>query len=163
MGTMTWRAIAPEETLRILTVIDALPWPLSKADAKQHLVGRLGWTLNDEGFMRNHAAGLNWPNVSVNASPSGTSDVGFNISDLEREHHDSPEWLAWRDDHFTLTVRHLAQAWGPYRMMDEDSDYPQARWDLPSGGRVNIVKYRKSLKAGYVTPHMAAIERRRGY
>ncbi|MGL4745695.1 MAG: hypothetical protein ACRCXL_15080 [Dermatophilaceae bacterium] len=71
---ITWKAMAPEEVLRILTFWNNAPWPLSRDQVKERAIAELGWTLNDEGFLDDNVTGLTPP--TCRSPTTGTRPLG---------------------------------------------------------------------------------------
>ncbi|MGL5818545.1 MAG: DUF6301 family protein [Phycicoccus sp.] len=158
---MTWKAMLPEDVVRILRFWEDAPWPLQEDEVNDYAVSGLGWTLNEEGFLRNHSAGLNWPNVMTSASRHSTADINLNVTDIEREQSGTREWQRWRNDRYTETVRAITEVWGPPALLTDD--YPGVRWDLPSGARAEVIKHVNCVDSTFTTPHAAGVERKLGH
>ncbi|MGL4744877.1 MAG: DUF6301 family protein [Dermatophilaceae bacterium] len=158
---VTWKAMAPEEVLRILTFWNDAAWPLSKDQVKERAVSGLGWTLNDEGLLDDTVTGLTPPDAMVSASRRSASRISFNLTDLERDRSETPQWLRWRNDRYTETVRILTEAWGRPTLIG--GDYPKARWDLSTGARAHITKHDTWIDVTFITPQAAEVDRSLGY
>ncbi|MGL5818542.1 MAG: DUF6301 family protein [Phycicoccus sp.] len=158
---MTWKAMPPEDVVRILRFWEDAPWPLQESEVNERAVAGLGWTLDDEGWLNDTVTGLTPHDVMVSASKHSAADISFYLTDIERERSGTREWQRWRNDRYTETVRAITKVWGAPTLLT--GDYPGVRWDLPSGARAEVIKHTKSLKATFTTPQAAGVERQLGY
>ncbi|MGL4745694.1 MAG: DUF6301 family protein [Dermatophilaceae bacterium] len=99
--------------------------------------------------------------MSVSDNGHSAARVGFDLTDVEKEAFETSQWVRWRNDRYTETVRAITSAWGKPLLID--GEYPTAQWDLPTKARVKITKHRKFLSASFITPQAAEVDRSLGY
>ncbi|MGL4742817.1 MAG: DUF6301 family protein [Dermatophilaceae bacterium] len=157
---MTWKAMPPEEVLRILTFWNDAHWPLSEEQVNERAVTELGWTLDDENWLNDTVTELTSPDVMVSDNGHSVARISLGVTDVERE-EDTPGWARWRNDRYTEIIRALTDSWGaPGHLGDE---YRTARWEMPTQARVEIADLGNCLSAAFITPQAAQIDRKVGY
>lgn len=136
--------MTPAETWSVVDFWAGLPWPLSRADAQQRAVDRLGWTIEVEnglGYLYNRK--LMPPEVSMGGIET-VSFVRFPIADQVTE--ETPETRAYLGDLFTLTVRAGAARSGRPAIR-RDHGGTHATWD-----DVIVTQSRWLVAVRYLTP-----------
>lgn len=141
-------AMTPAEVWEIIDFWAGLPWPLSRVDAQQRAVDRLGWTIEVEdgrGYLFNHD--ITPSEVSMSGIDT-VKFVRFVIADKVEE--ETPETRAYLGDLFTLTVREGAARLGrpSIRRVRGQTD---ATWDL-GPARISVTLYRWLAAAKFFTP-----------
>ncbi|WP_314325722.1 DUF6301 family protein [Paenarthrobacter ilicis] len=159
----TWKAMPPAEVCDLMGFWDAAEWPLTQDEVQRLAVERFGWSIEVEDgtpYLMNHVSGFTIPDVSTIGSKGDLSYISLRISDVIRQI--TPESTGFLGDNFALVVRVGQQRWGsPHIRKFEGGE--SASWLQPSGARITVNLYPKSLSAMFHTPQGVELDRNSGY
>lgn len=125
-------------------------WPLTREEVYARATGRLGWSVNADGYLENTRAGLSQPGVPVGevSNPLRIATVNFWTTDVIRDGGDEAE--AFLADHYTLLVDEGIRRWGKPRRKRRGPNL-SAMWE-PGGARVTIARSERSVTCDFVEP-----------
>ncbi|GAB2755842.1 DUF6301 family protein [Amycolatopsis magusensis] len=145
---VNYAAMSPAEVWETVDFWAGVPWPMSRADAQQMAVDRLGWAIEVEeglGYLVNPA--FTPPGVSMSGIDT-VSSVRFRIADMVAE--ETPATRAFLGDLFTLTVREGAARLGRPSLR-RDRGHTDATWEMGSA-QVTATLASRSVMVRFRTP-----------
>jgi hypothetical protein len=152
------RHLTVKELKPILDVFAQVTWPVPEAEIPA-LIEKLGWTLTAN---RVHIkADTHLPvdyTVGDFAKPHGElTYLMFYLTDTVDDKDDAAA-LASVQAAYQILIGEIQSAWGQPTGHWED-ELPRTSWDLPTKGRLSLYNCPNSIKAQFLSPRSADVER----
>lgn len=158
--SMTWNAIEPAKACDIADFWAAAPWPLTRPQTNQR-AAELGWTIEDGDFPVDGVSGLSMTDVDTSVMPDGNlAWLAFYATDVIRDQGRAAQDFI--DDNYALVVREGRRRWGEPTMGRLKSGGPSARWDVPDGPRITVLRTEQAVWIRFTTPQYAPVLRKSG-